>query len=276
MVARVRRTISRYELFKPLDRIAVAVSGGKDSLSLLKILLKIEREYPRASLVAVAVDEGIPEYRDEAIKHAQGYSEKLRIPLHVTSFKELYGFTLTEAVESGAAESLSLHPCTICGVLRRKALTIMARRVGATVLATAHTLDDIVQTYLLNLMRGDTRMKPIGVRREADGIIPRAAPFRLIPEREVVYYAYMARIPFQTHTCPYAQTSMRDPIRRFLTEYEERFPGTLYATLNAIERTLTREEREENRCQICGEPTARKICRACELEAMIKERMIDS
>lgn len=273
IVEKVRYTISKYHLLKPFDKIAVAVSGGKDSLSLLKILAKIERDYPRASLVAITIDEGIPEYRDEAVKNAEEYVKKLGIPHHILSFKKLYGFTLTEVVEEGIVESLSLRPCTICGVLRRKALTIAAKEVGATVIATAHTLDDIVQTYILNIFRGDTRFTPIGIRREAEGVIPRVAPFRLIPEYEVVLFAYYSEIPFQTYVCPYTETSMRDPIRAFLIEYEERFPGSLFSALNSFERVFEKNFQESNMCVKCGDPTSRVICRACELEEMILEEM---
>ena len=273
MVDRVRRTISKYNLLRPWDRIAVAVSGGKDSLSLLKILSEIEKDYPRASLVAITIDEGIPVYREEAIGHAETYAEKLGIELRRLSFKELYGFTLTEAVESGAMEKMGLKPCTVCGVLRRKAITLAARRVGATVVATAHTLDDIVQTYLLNVFRGDASMAPVGLRREGEGVVPRVAPFRLTPEREVVFYAYLNKIPFQAEACPYASQAMRDPIRRFLTSYEETYPGALYAALNTLEKLIQAKPQPQHLCPTCGEPTTRPICRACEIEDKVKEHM---
>ncbi|MCX8202097.1 MAG: TIGR00269 family protein, partial [Candidatus Caldarchaeum sp.] len=66
---RVVRTIGRYGLLRRDDRIAVAVSGGKDSLSLLHVLKKVEENFPRAELFAVSVDEGIPGYRDEALEY---------------------------------------------------------------------------------------------------------------------------------------------------------------------------------------------------------------
>ena len=271
-IRKVRLAISKYKLFNPFDKIAVAVSGGKDSLTLLQVLEKIEREYPKSSLIAVGVDEGIPGYRDEALKIAEKFASKLGVPFHRTSFKELYGFTLKELEEKGILRKLHLHTCSVCGVLRRKALTKAAREVGATVIATAHTLDDVVQTYFLNMLRGDTRLQPVGVRREVEGVIPRAAPFRLIPQREVIFYAYLKRIPFQTTSCPHASKAMRNPIRRFLTEYDVMFPGSLYASLQAFEKTLTKTDNQpENRCIICGEPTSRRICRACEIENRIKE-----
>ncbi|MCL7389280.1 MAG: TIGR00269 family protein [Thaumarchaeota archaeon] len=273
IIERVRATISRYELLKPFDKIAVAVSGGKDSLSLLKILYEIERDFPRASLTAITIDEGIPEYRDEAVENAVKYAENLGVPYYVFSFKDFFGFTLTEVVENGIADAISLQPCTICGVLRRRALTLAAKKVGATVIATAHTLDDIVQTYFLNILRGDTRFTPIGIRREVEGVIPRIAPFRLIPEYEIVLYAFLSNIPFQTYTCPYVERSMRNMVRAFLTEYEEKFPGSLYAALSSFEKVYTKSIEEDRRCRKCGEPTGREVCRACELVEKILERL---
>ena len=76
------------------DHLAVAVSGGKDSLSLLYILAKLKCYRPKTTLTAVTVDEGIKGYRDEALEIAAANCKKLEIPHHIVSFKELYGFTL--------------------------------------------------------------------------------------------------------------------------------------------------------------------------------------
>jgi len=273
IIKRVRRTISRYDLLRPDDRIMVAVSGGKDSLSLLKILWEVEKDFPRARLYAALVNEGIGDgYRDEAEEYAERISLELGVPFYSLSFEEVFGFTLTEAVESGAAEKLGVNPCTICGVLRRKALLMAARRLGATVIATAHTLDDVVQTYLLNLLKGEGNIRPVGLRRGGGGVIPRVAPLRLIPEHEITLFAYLENIPFQTRTCPYTHTSMRDRVRSFLSWYAAHRPGSLYAFLKNFERMIS-EPGSENPCEVCGEPTSRRICRACELEAAIREHL---
>ncbi len=270
VVNRVRRTISRYDLLKPYDRIMVAVSGGKDSLALLKILYEIEQDFPQAKLFAALINEGIGEdYREESEKIAEQICSDLGVPFYTLSFEEAFGFTLREAVESGAAKKLGVNPCTICGVLRRKALVLAARRLNATVIATAHTLDDVVQTYLLNLLKGEGNIKPVGLRRENGYVIPRVAPLRLVPEHEIALYAYLEKIPFQTKTCPYTHTSMRDRVRTFLNWYAAHRPEALYAFLNNFERMLPKPG-TENRCEICGEPTSRRICRACELELAIR------
>ncbi|RLG04879.1 MAG: TIGR00269 family protein [Thaumarchaeota archaeon] len=276
-IKRVRRTISRYELLRYDDRILVAVSGGKDSLVLLKVLYEIEQDFPRSELLAVLIDEGIDSYRLNCSGFSREIAGALNVELQELSFKDLYGFTLSEVVESGIAEKLKLHPCTICGILRRKALVTAAKRLGATVIATAHTLEDVVQTYLLNLLRGEKNIRPIGLRRGGEGVVPRVAPFRLTPQREVALYAYLEGIPFQSRICPYTHESMRDEIRNFLTLYDYKYPGSLYAFLSMFERILERipQPAEVNRCEVCGEPTDRRICRACEITLSIKSLLKD-
>jgi NH3-dependent NAD+ synthetase len=104
---KTRATIAKYRMFSYNDRVAVAISGGKDSLSLLSVLLKIQEIKPKASLVALTVDEGIKGYRDEALKIAAEICRKLRIEHQVVSFKELFGLTLDELVERKAKNNES-------------------------------------------------------------------------------------------------------------------------------------------------------------------------
>ncbi len=272
---RVYRTITKYDMLREDDRIAVALSGGKDSLSLLRVLSKIERRFPKAKLVAVTVDEGISGYREEALEYARRACEELGVEQVVVSFDELYGLSMDEVVREGYLDELGLGPCTVCGVMRRKAIEVGAMKAGATVIATAHTLDDIVQTYLMNILRGDLNHHILGVRREGEGVIPRVSPFRLTPQWEVILYAYYNNVPMQEVECPYGHSSQRALIRSFLTEFEERFPGSLYAALMAIEgRLLSQQARKDTgeggtRCRFCGSPTFREVCRSCELIAQI-------
>ncbi|MDW8043625.1 MAG: TIGR00269 family protein [Nitrososphaerota archaeon] len=269
---RVQRTITKYDMLREDDRIAVALSGGKDSLTLLRVLAKIERRFPRASLVAVTVDEGIPGYREEALENARRACEELGVEQVVVGFEEIFGFTVSEAVKGGYAGELGLGACTVCGVLRRKAIELGAMRAGATVIATAHTLDDIVQTYLMNALRGDLNHPPIGLRRASSGAIPRVAPLRLTPEREVILYAYYTGIPMQEVECPYSAGSQRSLVRSFLTEFEERYPGSLYAALSSLENLLERAQSPDapkRRCRLCGFPSGQDLCRSCEIVSSI-------
>ena len=269
---KTRATISKYEMFEFNDRIAVAVSGGKDSTSLLYVLEKIEREFPKSTLVAVTVDEGIKGYRDEALKIARKNCEKLNVEHHIVSFKELFGYKLDEIVELMKKREAELSPCAYCGVLRRRALNIAAREVDADKLATAHSLDDEVQTILINILHGDplrlARAKPV-TEEVHEKLVRRVKPFCEIPEREIAFYAYLKNIEFQSFPCPYAPQALRSEIRIILNRLEERHPGMKYTIFRSIERirpALERmAEKELKECRICGEPTTGEICKVCEL-----------
>ena len=272
--AKVRATIGKYQMFGFDDRIAVAVSGGKDSISLLHILAKTEREHPHASLVAVTVDEGIKGYRNEALAIAAANCKKLAIKHHVVSFKEIFGFTLDEIINRAERKGeRALTSCTYCGVLRRRAINVAAREVGADKVATAHTLDDEVQTGLMNIFRGDllrlAREKPV-TDEAHPRLVRKVKPFCEVPEKESTLYAYVKNFRFQDTPCPYASEALRNDIRSMLNRMEKKRAGIKFAVFKSIERirlALNRLEGEGDfgECAECGEPTSSGLCRVCEL-----------
>ena len=271
---KVRRTISKYEMLGPKDRIMVAVSGGKDSVTLLHILTKIERAFPSVVLSAGTVDEGIRGYRDEALKIAKRNCKKLGVEHVIKSFKELFGYGLDEIVElvrRGGEKGLT--PCSYCGVLRRKALNTMAREAGVDKLVTAHSLDDETQTMLLNVVHGDplriARSKPV-LTVIHPKLVQRVKPLCQVPEKEVAFYAYLKGIEFQCIPCPYAQTALRNDIRSMLNSMEHKHAGTLFAIFNSMERIRPAlesfvEEVKLHNCKLCGEPTVGDLCRPCQM-----------
>lgn len=273
---KVRTTIAKHEMFKPTDKIMVAVSGGKDSVALLHILAKIEKAFPKASLCAVTVDEGIRGYRDEALKFAISNCRKLSIKHFVTSFKELYGYSLDEIVKMTLEEGESgkgLTPCAYCGVLRRRALNLAARKAGVDKLATAHNLDDETQTILLNILHGDVpriaRVKPV-LAEVHPKFVQRVKPMCEVPEKEIALYAYLKRIEFQSVPCPYAPTALRNDIRVMLNRMEEKHAGIKFTLIKSVERIRPAleavvEEVKLRDCRECGEPTVGEICKPCQM-----------
>jgi uncharacterized protein (TIGR00269 family) len=271
---KVRATISKYEMFQHNDKIMVAVSGGKDSVTLLHILSKMEEDYPKASLQTVTVDEGIRGYRDEALKFAVKNCQKLGVEHTVTSFKDLFGVKLDELVkliEEKTPEKGGLTPCSYCGVLRRRALNLAAREAGVDKLATAHNLDDETQTILLNMVHGDAlriaRVKPYLSERHAK-FVQRVKPLCEVPEKEIAFYAFLRRIQFQGVPCPYASTALRNDTRVMLNRMEERHAGikfTLFRSAERIRPALEKiaDEAKLRECKYCGEPTVGDICRLC-------------
>jgi len=271
---KVRATISKYEMLQPSDKIMVAVSGGKDSVSLLHILSKIEKAFPDATLCAVTVDEGIKGYRDEALKFAVKNCKRLAVEHIVTSFKEMYGYKLDELISMiRERDEEELTPCSYCGVLRRRALNTAAREAGVDKLATAHNLDDETQTMILNILHGDAlriaRVKPV-LTEAHPKLIQRVKPFCEVPEKEIAFYAYLKKIDFQGIPCPYARTALRNDIRTMLNRMEERHAGTKFTIFKSMERIrpaleAMAEEVRLRDCKRCGEPTVGELCKPCQM-----------
>ena len=274
---KTRATIAKYDMFRFDDRIAVAVSGGKDSVSLLHVLAKIERRYPKAELVAITVDEGIKGYRDEALKIAAENCKQLDIEHVTVSFRKLFGKTFDQmSRRMNHKGDANLTPCAYCGVLRRKALNITARKIKADKLATAHTLDDETQSILLNIFHGDVlriaKEKPV-TDKVHPKLVQRIKPFCEIPEKETALYAYVKGIEFQSTPCPYASEALRNDARAILNDLEEKHPGMKFSIFKSIERIRPALEKEANagglnECTECGEPTTESVCRTCQ---MLKE-----
>ena len=277
--AKVRATIAKYGMLSFNDKIAVAVSGGKDSVSLLHILAKMERARPKASFTALTVDEGIEGYRGEALEIAAAECRKLGVPHHVVSFKKLFGFTLDDIVKrKRQGGDCKLTACAYCGILRRRALNLGAREVGADKIATAHTLDDEAQTILMNIFRGDlarlAKEKPV-----TDDVHPKLVrkikPFCEIPEKESALYAYLKKVKFQASPCPYASEALRNDFRSMLNRMEEKHSGTMFTVFNSLERLRPAlkevgENRHFEECVECGEPSSGGLCKVCELLKQVR------
>ena len=132
------------------DRVAVAFSGGKDSTALLLLLSNLFPAGQDVQLVALTIDEGIAGYREATVQAAEHLARRLGIEHHCISFPELFGDSLDILLKGRETQA-----CSICGILRRKALVVAAQRTGATKLATGHNLDDEAQSVLMNVFRGD-------------------------------------------------------------------------------------------------------------------------
>jgi len=264
---RVRRTVTRYEMLAHDDHIALALSGGKDSLTLLNILVKLEHRFPQSKLTAVCVDEGIDGYRDEALLHASRECKRLGVAQLTVSYKELFGITTDQIVTADPDKT----PCSYCGVLRRKAINKAAMMVGATKIATAHNLDDETQTVLLNMLHGDPlRLVRSGpVLRDVRGrFLTRIKPLYDIPEKEVVLYAYLSGLEFQSISCPHGTEALRNDIRNFLNQMDQKHPGTKFTLKRSAERLRELLAKSApsvglNDCEKCGDPTPHRYCEAC-------------
>lgn len=264
---RVKHELRRQVELKGGERVAVAVSGGKDSTVALTLTSEILSKRRNLELCAVTVDEGIKGYRPSSIPIVASHCRRLGIEHIVVSLKDLYGTTMDRI----ASRKRDLATCSYCGVLRRAAMNRAAREWKATHLATGLNLDDTAQSILMNFSRGDvSRLARLGPhRRVQEGLVPRIQPLRMIPESETTLYAIVRNLEFHDLECPYAPEAMRNVYRGVVAQLEDRYPGTRHSILRSYDEILPALERSYPQSRLracaCGEPTISTKCKACEL-----------
>ncbi len=271
ILRKTAKTISKYNMIKNDELVCVGVSGGKDSLALLHILNQMSQSH-NFRIKAVTIDEGIPGYRDEALKIVEDYCNKLDVKHQVYSYKDLFELTLDEALD--LRENEKTTSCSICGTLRRRALDHAAADIGADVIATAHNLDDTLQTFLINMISGDTNKIGWMDPDTSSNSLRKIKPFCEIYESEIVFYAYTNEIPFQTEPCPHMNEGVRTELREFLNKLENSHSGiknNLYRSSLKISQILKNSNyKQKIICSNCGSESTGKICSVCDMVLKLK------
>jgi len=271
---RAREELRREVDLLPGLRIAIGISGGKDSCTATTLLHDIASTRREVELVGITVDEGIATYRPQGIEIAKRLCASLGIEHRVISYRQTVGFEMDRVVKLDA----DAIPCGYCGVFRRQALNRAARDVDADYVATGLNLDDTAQSILMNVARADMdRLARLGPHETPQpGLVPRLSPLRMIPEKEVYLYAMLRGIPFHEATCPYAERAQRGRFGSILAQMEAAAPGTRHAIVSTYDqlRPLLQERFASgtpNPCSRCGEPAANEICKACELRLHLEQ-----
>ncbi|MCK4428804.1 MAG: tRNA 2-thiocytidine biosynthesis protein TtcA, partial [Candidatus Aenigmarchaeota archaeon] len=188
MEKKIKKLIRYNKLLDRGDKICVAISGGKDSIACLYILNEIVKKRDDIEIFAIAIDEGLGEYRNKTIGKAKEACELMKINLKIYSFKEEFGKTLPEILKLNP----KLNACTYCGVLRRSLLNKKARENKATKLAFGFNLNDEAESVMLNFVFGNVdkflRLGPKVENKKIKDFIPRIKPLREIPEKENFIY----------------------------------------------------------------------------------------
>jgi uncharacterized protein (TIGR00269 family) len=181
--------------------------------------------------------------------------------------------TLEESLELRENEKMS--SCSICGTLRRRAIDIGSKDLGVDVIATGHNLDDVLQTFIINVLSGDTNKIGWMDPDTSTNKIRKIKPFCEIYENEIVFYAFTNNIPFQSEQCPHMNEGIRTEIREFLNSLEEKHSGIK----NNMHRSITRishimrdtNYKQRRTCPKCGNECTGEICSVCNMLVNLKQ-----
>ena len=235
----VAETVESTNLFLPGERVAIGASGGKDSTVLASVLKILnERHGWNLDLVLLSVDEGIQGYRDHSLDAVKRNSAELGLPLKIVSYEELYGWSMDQVV----AQVGKKGNCTYCGVFRRQALDRGAAMLGVGHVVTGHNADDVAETVLMNLLRGDLARlargtsiitsTPSAATAKADGEVTftnvkRSKPLIYAYEREIVLYAHHKKLDYFSTECIYSPEAFRGSARTLIKNLERIRPESI-------------------------------------------------
>lgn len=280
---RFRKTIRKYKLFKPKEKLLIALSGGKDSCILLHLLSKY---YSKSNLLsALIIDEGVKGYRENAIKIAEDNCKERKINYTIVKFKNEFGITNDKLMPLILSNPKLGGTCSFCGTLRRNIMNKYSKKLKMDKLVTGHNLDDEVQSFVMNVFNNDfdrlKRMNATSGIIDYEGFVKRIKPLYETPEKEIIAYAAMNNIKhYSAECCPYSWTAKRNEYREMINNFENRFPGTEYSILRFFEnlKPLLKPKKELKQklsnclheCKNCKEPTEKELCKACEMIQLIK------
>ena len=219
---RMGKAIMDYQMLADGDKIAVAVSGGKDSLTLLRLLLDRKAFVPiKYDVVAIHIDMGYP-------KSISGKLEKYFKKLNV-KYQVIKSDTLKKTEKSKIN-------CFWCSWNRRKELFIAANKLGCAKIALGHHLDDIIETVLLNLFFRGEISSMVPKQELFKGKITLIRPLAYVEERLIIRFAREAKLGHDTCVCPHSVTSNRSRVGRIIRELEKVCPDIKKNIFRSVKR----------------------------------------
>ena len=266
------RFIKKYDMFRRDERILVAVSGGKDSLSLWDILHRLGY-HADGLYIGLGIEEGI-NYSTESHRLAEKFSLEHDLKLHVVDIAQAYGQpipVLAERSHRGQGK-----PCAVCGLAKRHEMNRIARDLGYDVLATGHNLDDEAAVLFANTLQwsGEFLLRQGPVLPAAPGLARKVKPLCRFYEREMAAYAVLRGIEYIYEECPFAVGSTSIYYKELLNRLETDKPGsklTFYLNfLEARAQGLFAESLSAvpnlHPCPRCGQPTTTDdLCSFCRM-----------
>jgi len=276
-----QRFIDKYKMFGEDSRILLAVSGGKDSLTLWDVLHRLG--YQTTGLyIGLGINDGT-DYSANSQRMADKFATQNDLELTLVDVADDEGATIPEA--SKLTERGKGKPCSVCGLTKRHMMNRVAREGGYDVLVTGHNLDDEVAVLFGNTINWAVgylaRQGPV-LEKTADGLVRKAKPFCRFYERETAAYALLRGIDYIYDECPYAEGATSIYYKELLNQMEEVRPGmklTFYLSflrakkhgLFVQESTIARSKLAK--CRTCGQPTtAPDQCAYCRTWDKVRSR----
>ena len=216
-----RATIG-YSMLEDGDKILVALSGGKDSLTLLQLMAERSRIFkPRISIIAAHVTMVNIPYKAD-IGYLKEFCQSLGVELHI--------------LESGfdASTDTRKSPCFLCSWNRRKALFTLAQERGCNKIALGHNMDDFIETMLMNVTFQGAFSAMAPVMKMEKFPITVIRPLCLVNENDVEEYAKESNFPQQIKNCPYEESSNRKAMKDLLAHLEKLNPEARYNLWGAM------------------------------------------
>jgi len=262
--AQVQRFIEKYNMFTHDDRLLVAVSGGKDSLSLWEILWRLG--YQADGLyIGLGIDGGIA-YSQESKRLTEAFAAERGLYLHVVSVPEEYHETIPEMADR--TRRGRGKPCSVCGMTKRHIMNRVGREGGYAALLTGHNLDDEAAALFgntLNWLGGYLYRQGPVLEADRPGLVRKVKPLCRLYEREMAAYAMLRGIEYIYDECPYAKGSKSIYYKELLNQLEADRPGAklqfylsfLQAKENGIFAPQADPDAENlHPCPTCGQPTS--------------------
>lgn len=218
-----RKAVDEYQMIQEGDKIAVGISGGKDSLTLLHALKGLQRFYPNHfELMAITVDLGFHNFDLNAISEM---CRKLNVP---------YEIVHTEIAKIIFEDRKESNPCSLCAKMRKGALNEMAKKMGCNKIAYAHHKDDVVETMLLSLIYEGRihTFSPVTYLDRMDLTLIR--PMLFMEEADVIGFRNKYELPVAKSPCPVDGKTKREYAKNLLHQINKENPGTKERMFTAI------------------------------------------
>jgi len=263
----IHRTIVDGGLFRRGEYVAIAASGGKDSTVLAHVMTLLNERYDYGlKLVLLSIDEGIAGYRDDSLETVKRNEQQYGIPLKILSYEELYGWTMDKIVAQVGRKS----NCTFCGVFRRQALDRGAALLGVDKMVTGHNADDVAETIVMNVLRGDVARlgRCVDIETGSEGRLPRSKPFKYTYEKEIVMYAHKKQLDYFSTECIYSPNAYRGHARTYIKDLERLRPTAIIDIIHSGECLSVKADVKtpvQGSCERCGHVSSMAVCKACVL-----------